>query len=306
MQVEKKSREQLKQELLEQELVELRERNAALEQSQAESVQVRQALQETEARYRALVELCPDAILVAIDDKCVYVNPAGVCLFGAASASELWAKSILDLIHPNYRKTFAQRINRMEDDDVANPLLEENILRFDGRTVEVESVATKITYQGKHAVQLLMRDITQRKQAEAVTRRLAAIVESSDDAIVAKTLDGTILSWNAGAEGIYGYSAAEVVGRPISVLVPPDRSDELPQILAKLARGERIAHYHTERVRKDGRRIQISLTISPLMDSEGKIVGASMIARDITQQKQVEEELQCARKAADEARDSRP
>ena len=189
----------------------------------------------------------------------------------------------------------------MEEDDVANPLLEETVLRFDGRTVRGGIRCNQDYLPGQTCRSTANEGHQQRKQAEAATKRLAAIVESSDDAIVAKTLDGTILSWNAGAEGIYGYSAAEVVGRPISVLVPPDRSDELPQILAKLARGERIAHYHTERVRKDGRRIQISLTISPLIDSEGKIVGASMIARDITKQKQVEEELQCARKAADEA-----
>jgi PAS domain S-box-containing protein len=301
VQAQELTREQLKQEFREQELLELRTRNAALELSHAESEQVRQALQETEARYRALVEHCPDAILVTGDDKCIYVNPAGVRLFGAASPSELWAKNILDLIHPNDRSAFAERMSRMEEHGGANPLLEENILRLDGKTVPVEAVAARITYQGEPAIQLLIRDISQRKQAETVTKRLAAIVESSDDAIVAKTLDGTILSWNAGAEGIYGYSAAEVVGRSISLLVPPDRPDELPQILAKLARGERIAHYQTQRVRKDGRRIHISLTISPLMDSEGKIVGASMIARDITKQKQVEEELQRAKAAVEDS-----
>jgi PAS domain S-box-containing protein len=295
------TREQLKQEFHEQELLELRTRNAALELSQAESEQVRQALLETEGRYRAIVEHCPDAILVTSDDKCVYVNPAGVRLFGAASPSELWAKSLFDLMQPNDRIPFAERMSRMDDHGEAAVLLEEIILRFDGQSVPVESIATRITYQGGPAIQLLLRDITQRKLAEAATRRLAAVVESSDDAIITKTLDGTILSWNAGAEGIYGYSAAEVVGRPISLLVPPDRPDELPQILAKLAKGERIAHYQTERVRKDGRRIHISLTISPLMDSEGKIVGASMIARDITTQKQVEEELQRAKAAVEDS-----
>jgi PAS domain S-box-containing protein len=287
--MEEQTREQLEQELHEQELLELRTRNVALEQSQAEFVQVNEALREAEERYRALVENCPDTILVASDGKCIYVNPAGVRLFGAASPSELWAKNLLDLIHPNDRKAFAERMNSMEEHGEVSALIEENILCFNGQAVPVEVVATRITYQGELAVQLLLRDITQRKQAEEATRRLAAIVESSDDAIVAKTLDGTILSWNAGAETIYGYSAPEVVGGSISLLVPPDRSDELPQILAQLARGERIAHYQTQRVRKDGQRIHVSLSISPLMDSEGKIVGASMIARDITKQKQDED-----------------
>ncbi len=121
---------------------------------------------------------------------------------------------------------------------------------------------------------------------------LAAVINSSDDAIIGKTLDGIIISWNRGAQNIYGYSAKEVVGRSISTLVPPDRSDEVPIILEKLRRGERVDHYETERVRKDGERIHVSLTISPVKDSTGKIVGASTIARDITERKQAEEEIQ--------------
>jgi len=113
---------------------------------------------------------------------------------------------------------------------------------------------------------------------------LAAIVDSTDDAVIGKTLDGTILSWNKGAERIYGYAPDEVVGRPISVLIPADRADELPAILSRIARGERIDHYLTKRVRKDGVVLDISVTISPVQDATGKIVGASAIARDVTAQ----------------------
>ena len=115
---------------------------------------------------------------------------------------------------------------------------------------------------------------------------LAAIVESSDDAIIAKDLDGTILSWNRGAERIYGYAAAEIVGRPIHILIPRDHPDELPRILERINAGERVDHYETVRVAKDGRLINISLTVSPIRDRAGKIAGASAIARDITTQKQ--------------------
>ena len=115
---------------------------------------------------------------------------------------------------------------------------------------------------------------------------LAAIVDSSDDAIIGKTLDGTIISWNAGAQRIYGYTADEVVGQPIAILVPRDRPNELPAILGRLRRGERISHYRTERIRKDGKRLTISVTISPVRDSAGTVVGASAIARDITEQEQ--------------------
>jgi len=115
---------------------------------------------------------------------------------------------------------------------------------------------------------------------------LAAIVDSTDDAVIGKTLDGTIISWNKGAERIYGYAANEVIGRPISILIPLDRANELPAILARIARGERIDHYLTKRTRKDGRVIDVSVTISPVEDETGKIIGASAIARDVTAQEQ--------------------
>jgi PAS domain S-box-containing protein len=115
---------------------------------------------------------------------------------------------------------------------------------------------------------------------------LAAIVESSDDAIIAKDLHGTVLAWNRGAEQMYGYTAAEILGRPISVLIPPDQPDELAVIMARLTRGERVEHYETARVTKDGRRLDVSLSISPVKDAAGQVVGASTIARDITARKQ--------------------
>jgi PAS domain S-box-containing protein len=115
---------------------------------------------------------------------------------------------------------------------------------------------------------------------------LAAIVDSSDDAIIGKTLDGTIISWNRGAEQIYGYRKDEVIGRRIAILIPPDRADELQRIMARLREGKRIDHYQTVRVRKDGRRIDVSVTISPVRGEDGQIVGASTIARDITAQQE--------------------
>src|SRR5918997_5262652 len=135
------------------------------------------------------------------------------------------------------------------------------------------------------------RDISERKQDEEVRARLAAIVESSEDAIIAKTLEGVITDWNRGAQKIYGYSPEEVLGKPINILVPPDRPNEIPMILERLRRGEVIEHYETVRVAKDGRRLDISLTISPIRDSAGNIAGASTIARNITERKRAEEAL---------------
>jgi PAS domain S-box-containing protein len=123
---------------------------------------------------------------------------------------------------------------------------------------------------------------------EIATARLAAIVESSDDAIVSKTLDGVITSWNQGAERMFGWTAAEAVGRHITLIIPKDRHAEEDEVLARLRRGERIDHFETVRVRKDGTSIDISLTVSPLLNANGAVVGASKIARDISGQKEIE------------------
>ncbi len=137
----------------------------------------------------------------------------------------------------------------------------------------------------------IVRDVSNRRRLDDSRARLAAIVESSDDAIVSKDLQGTIRSWNRGAERIFGYASAEAVGRSILMLIPDDRQAEEREILAKIARGERIDHYETIRRTKDGRAIDVSLTISPLRDAEGSIVGASKIARDITERKRMERDL---------------
>jgi PAS domain S-box-containing protein len=139
------------------------------------------------------------------------------------------------------------------------------------------------------AVNMLV-DITDRKRAEESARRLAAVVEHSDDAIVTKDLDGIITSWNRGAERLFGYTAAEAVGRPITtILIPHDRLDEEREILGRIRRGEHVDHYETIRRCKDGSLLDISLTVSPLKDAEGKIVGASKIARDITELRRTQE-----------------
>jgi PAS domain S-box-containing protein len=147
---------------------------------------------------------------------------------------------------------------------------------------------------------LVFRDISGRRGAEEAQARLAAIVECSDDAIVSKTLDGIILSWNAAAERLFGYTPDEAIGRPITLIIPPERYDEEHEILARIARGERVDHFETVRVSKHGRRIDISLTVSPVRDSAGRIIGASKIARDITDRKRAEEALREADRRKDQ------
>jgi PAS domain S-box-containing protein len=142
--------------------------------------------------------------------------------------------------------------------------------------------------------------LIERTRADEALRRLAAIVETSDDAIISKDLEGIIASWNRGAERLFGYTAREAIGRPVTMLMLPEQIDEEPGILARIRRGERIDHYETVRRRKDGTLLDISLSVSPIVDSDGKVVGASKIARDITDRKQAEAALREADRRKDE------
>jgi PAS domain S-box-containing protein len=145
------------------------------------------------------------------------------------------------------------------------------------------------------------RDVTQRHESDLIPRRLAAIVESSDDAIIGKDLNSIITSWNQGAERIFGYSAEEMIGTSIVRLIPPERQGEEEEILSCLKRGERFEHFETVRITKEGRQLHVSLTVSPIKDANGRVVGASKIARDITDRKLSEEALREARKIAEAA-----
>jgi PAS domain S-box-containing protein len=165
----------------------------------------------------------------------------------------------------------------------------------DGREVVVDS---RMQLLGDGTVLEVNRDVTERKRIEAALREgeqrlhwLASIVESSDDAIVSKNLDGIITSWNRGAERVFGHSAEEAIGQPITIIIPQDRQDEERTILTRIRRGERIEHFETIRQRKHGSLIAVSLTISPVKNGDGKIVGASKIARDITEQRRSREQI---------------
>jgi PAS domain S-box-containing protein len=146
-----------------------------------------------------------------------------------------------------------------------------------------------------------VQDITERKRSQEVKALLASIVESSEDAIIGKALDGTILSWNKGAEILYGYSPGEVIGRPISILTPADRYDEIPNILERIRRGEKVSHFETVRLRKDGTTVHVAVTVSPIMNASGEVSGAATIARDITERKRVEERLRKLSRAVEQS-----
>lgn len=176
------------------------------------------------------------------------------------------------------------------------------LLARDGREIPIDDSAAPIRLpDGRFfGVVLIFRDITEQRRAELTRGWLAAIIESSDDAIVSKTLDGRITSWNPGAVRLFGYAPEEIIGKPIMTVVPPELHDEEVQVLARLRRGERVEHFETTRVAKNGRRIEVSLTVSPVRNEEGTVVGASKIARDIGERKRAERLLREAERHKDE------
>ena len=168
--------------------------------------------------------------------------------------------------------------------------------RKDGRRLDVSLTISAIRNALGHidGVVKIARDVAETKRSERNSRLLSAIVDSSEDAIISKDLNGIITSWNKSAERLFGYSENEIVGLPVTTLMPKDRLDEEPLILARIRRGERVDHFETVRRRKDGVLLDISLTISPIKDSNGSIIGASKIARDITEQKRIHAEMKRA------------
>lgn len=169
----------------------------------------------------------------------------------------------------------------------------------DGRAIDVSLTISPILNSRDECIGIseIARDITERQRASESQARLAAIVESSDDAIISKDLNGIIRSWNIGAERILGYRAEEVLGRHISVIAAPETVGEFPTILSRIAKGERVEHYQTRRRTKDGRILTVSLTVSPVRDDKGRIIGASKILRDMTQREKQEQELREANEA---------
>ncbi len=274
-------------------------RAVTLLQQQASSLQIETAarkkteegLKISEISYQRLFETSQDGILMMDyqSHKITHANPFLTSLLGF-SLEELQGKELWEIGLFDDAQMIRQALRELEEKEAIR--FENLLLKApDGQVRNLEFTGSLYHVNGQPIIQCNIRDITERKHAEALNAHLAAIVESSDDAIISKTLEGIILSWNQGAEHIFGYTAEEVIGKSISILIPPDRIDEEPLILERLKRGARIDHYETVRVRKDGRPLNISLSVSPIKDSSGKIIAASKIARDITATKQAETAL---------------
>ena len=268
------------------------------ERKQAEAL-----LRQNEALFSALVDLAPTGVYVVdAQFRLQQINALALPAFAQVEPkigrdfgevmNILWGPELGGEIVKIFRHTLAtgERYISPPFSEFRQDLGEEKSYEWETQRVTLPD--------GQHGVVCYFNDITERKREAQASQELAAIVESSADAIISKDVNGIITSWNHGAEHLFGYSAQEIVGQSVTVLMPRDRVNEEPNILERIRRGERIEHYETIRQRKDGKLMEISLTVSPIKNADGKVIGASKIARDVTQQKQAERELGQAHKEA--------
>jgi PAS domain S-box-containing protein len=251
----------------------------------------------------AVLENIPHMVFVKDAERLSFVrfNRAGEALLGL-SRDDLLGKNDYDFFPAEQADFFQAKDRETLEAGVAVEIAEEPLETKSGRrwlhTKKVPILGADGTPQFLLGIS---EDITARKRADEALLRLASIVASSDDAIIGKSLDGVITSWNKGAEQIFGYSADEAIGKPLSFLVPPSRTDEAVGILERLRNGERIDHFESARRRKDGREVDVSVTISPILDTTGNVIGISKIARDISEEKRTREALIRAKNDAEAA-----
>lgn len=289
------------------------------EEEQVRAVALQNAQSILAARRRAEEELSKQSewlriTLASIGDGVISTDAEGRIVFmnGVAETLTGWPQE-------EARGRPLEEVFRIIDERTREPLQsralealrEERVVRFahqavllarDGKERPIDDSAAPMRNENGKTLGsvVVFRDVSERKRAEESQAFLAAIVASSDDAIVSKTLDGVIRSWNAGAERVFGYTAEEAISRPITLIIPPERLDEEQEILARIRNGERVDHFETVRVSKQGRQIDISLTVSPIRDNAGRVIGASKVARDISDRKKAEEALRQADQRKDE------
>jgi PAS domain S-box-containing protein len=262
---------------------EILQRSAALEQ----------ALRDSEELYRTTFELAelgvahqtPDGRWLHVNDKVSEIT--------GYSKDELLTMKFQDITHPDDLEAELKQLQRMKAGEVDRYSGEKRCIRKNGSQVWVSVRISAVRDRDQHVQRFIVviEDVTERREAKQARYKLAAIVESSDDAVVSKDLNGIIQTWNASAQRIFGFTPEEAIGRPITIIIPQDLQDEEKEIIRKLRNGERIEHFETLRVTKSGERRNISLTVSPVRDAQGKVVGASKVARDVTERRQIDEAL---------------
>lgn len=242
--------------------------------------------------YRSIIGAVQEGIwMVDADFRTTFVNARMTTMLGY-TAEEMMGRPVTDFMHPPEAQAFAQQ--RQERVAGKARQYDGKYRRKDGSDLWVIVSATPLTeaedrFTGAIA---LMADITDRKHLEMEQARMAAIIAFSEDAIVSKDLNGIVTSWNAAAERLYGWTAAEMIGRSKAQVIPPDLPEELETILGKIRRGERIQHYETRRMHKNGTLFDVAISVSPVKDAQGRIIGAATIVRDITERRRTERELQ--------------
>jgi PAS domain S-box-containing protein len=257
------------------------------------SVAFENALRESEERFRSTFEQAAVGIAhVAPDGRWLRVNQK-LCEITGYNAYELSKLTRRHLTHPDDLAADEQQTARVATGELNHYSIEKRYVRKDRSLIWVNLTLSALRDpEGKLKYFIaVVEDIRARKLTEEASSRLAAIVESSDDVIISKDLNGTITSWNVAAERIFQYSAKEAVGQHITLIIPPELRDEETLIIKRIRNGARIEHFETVRVAKNGQRLNISLTVSPVKDSQGRVIGASKIARDVTERRRTENEL---------------
>jgi PAS domain S-box-containing protein len=252
------------------------------------------ALRESEELYRSTFEAAqlgiahqsPEGQWLQVNDK--------LCEIVGYTQEELRKLKFQDITHPDDLGPELVQLEKMRAGLADTYSNEKRYIRKDGTPVWVGIRVSTVRGQNREVKRFIVvvENITKHREAEQALYKLAAIVETSDDAIVSKDLNGVIASWNSGAERIFGYAAAEVIGKPITIIIPPELHEQERQIIARLRRGERIDHFETVGLTKSGNRLSISVTVSPVIDSSGRVIGASKVARDITEQKEARDKLE--------------
>jgi PAS domain S-box-containing protein len=265
-------------------------RRAAEESAQA-AQRAERAERHQREQLRVTLTSIGDAVIVTDTHGIVtFVNPVAQALtgWGPEEAAGQPLETVFRIINEETRRPVENPVTKsLREGRIVGLANHTVLIARDGTERLIDDSAAPIRGDDRTiaGVVLVFRDVTEFRQSLQASLRLAAIVESSDDAIIGKTLDGIIISWNRGAEQLFGYTAEEAIGKPLSILVPADHPDELPELIERLKRGEFIEHFETVRMRKDRSRVDVSLSISPIRNAEGKIIGASKIARDITSSK---------------------
>lgn len=256
--------------------------------------QAERSLRESELRFRTVYERSPVgiALIDSSTGQFLQVNPK-FCEITGRREVELLGIDASSITHADDIGHATQHRQELAEEEAKSYETDNKYVRPDGSVRWLRILVVPMWGKGetRRWQMVLVDDVTEHKAAEGVRSRLAAIVESSDDAIISKNLDGIIVSWNRGAEHIFGFSEAEALGQHIKILVPPEFREEEETLLRKARVGQKIEHYETVRVTKEGKKIDVSLTISPVKDAAGRIVGASKIAHDITERKRAEAEL---------------